>query len=48
MNSAKNIDAGTFAPLPALRHLGDLAGVKPVIVIDSREQRALEFGRLEP
>jgi ERCC4-type nuclease len=32
--------------LPALRSLGDLAGAQPVIVIDTREQEPLPFGRL--
>ena len=33
--------------LPALRSLGDLADVKPTIVIDTREQEPLVFLRLE-
>lgn len=33
--------------LPALKSLGELAGVSPTIVIDSREQSPLVFGRLE-
>ena len=32
--------------LPALASLGDLAGAKPVIVIDTREQEPLVFERL--
>jgi len=32
--------------LPALRALGDLAGVRPVVVIDTREQMPLPFARL--
>lgn len=32
--------------LPALRHLGELADVKPTIIIDTREQNPLPFGRL--
>ena len=32
--------------LPALRSLGDLAEARPVIVIDTREQDSLPFGRL--
>src|SRR5260221_3009731 len=33
--------------LPALKSLGDLAGAKPTIVIDSREQLKLTFTRLQ-
>ena len=33
--------------LPALRRLGDLADVRPVIVVDTREQAPLVFTRLE-
>ena len=33
--------------LPALRSLGDLADVQPVIVIDTREQEPLPFSRLQ-
>ncbi len=33
--------------LPALRSLGDLADVRPTIVIDSREQTPLTFTRLD-
>jgi DNA excision repair protein ERCC-4 len=33
--------------LPALKSLGDLAGAKPTIVIDSREQLPLTFTRLQ-
>lgn len=29
--------------LPALRHLGDLAGARPCIVVDTREQTFLLF-----
>jgi ERCC4-type nuclease len=32
--------------LPALRSLGNLAGVRPVVVVDTREQCPLPFGRL--
>jgi len=32
--------------LPALRPLGDLSSAQPVIVIDTREQEPLPFGRL--
>ena len=32
--------------LPALRHLGDLAGARPVVVVDSREQDPLPIRRL--
>jgi len=37
----------TTYQLPALRGLGELAGTKPVILIDSREQVPLKFSRLE-
>jgi ERCC4-type nuclease len=40
------IPAANGFQLPALRSLGDLAGVEPVIVIDSREQQPLVFTRL--
>ena len=40
-----NAAADTFT-LPALRCLGDLADVRPVIVIDTREQDPLPFARL--
>ena len=33
--------AGTLACLPALKHLGDLAKLRPVIICDTREQQAL-------
>ena len=33
-------------PLPALRHLGDLAGMLPTIVVDTREETPLRFKRL--
>jgi DNA excision repair protein ERCC-4 len=33
--------------LPALKSLGELAGAKPVIVIDTREQDPLAFSRLQ-
>lgn len=33
-------------PLPALRCLGDLSGVRPVLVVDTREQTPLPFARL--
>ncbi len=36
-----------FKPLPALRGLGKLADVRPVVVIDSREQTPLVFARLQ-
>jgi hypothetical protein len=29
--------------LPALRHLGELAGAKPIIIVDTREQEPLAF-----
>lgn len=32
--------------MPALKHLGDLADVRPTITIDSREQTPLSFARL--
>jgi len=34
-------------PLPALKHLGDLAGMLPTIVVDTREQTPLRFTRLQ-
>lgn len=36
----------SFPPLPALRSLGNLVGVRPVVVIDTREQTPLSFARL--
>ena len=36
-----------FPELPALKNLGDLAKAKPVIVVDTREQRPLVFTRLQ-
>lgn len=33
--------------MPALKHLGDLNGAQPVILVDSREQAPLIFTRLE-
>ena len=36
----------TLPPLPALKHLGELADRLPVIVIDTREQEPLPFTRL--
>lgn len=36
----------TLPPLPALRHLGDLADRRPVIVCDTREQAPLPITRL--
>lgn len=38
--------AETIPTLPALRCLGDLADVRPVVVIDTREQDPLPFARL--
>lgn len=35
-----------LSPLPALRHLGDLADRLPTVVIDSREQEPLPITRL--
>lgn len=35
-----------FAPLPALRSLGKLADVRPLVLVDSREQQPLVFTRL--
>jgi len=37
---------GDLATLPALKGLGDLAGLRPVMVIDTREQLPLPFKRL--
>ncbi len=42
-----SIQQTRLAPLPALRNLGDLADVHPIIVIDSREQKPLRFKRLD-
>ena len=39
-------DPAPFAPLPALRSLGDLADALPVVVIDTREQTPLAPTRL--
>ncbi|MBU4212491.1 MAG: ERCC4 domain-containing protein [Kiritimatiellae bacterium] len=36
----------TLPPLPALRHLGDLADRLPTVVIDTREQEPLPIRRL--
>jgi DNA excision repair protein ERCC-4 len=36
----------TLPPLPALKHLGDLADRRPVIVVDTREQWPLPIQRL--
>jgi DNA excision repair protein ERCC-4 len=33
-------------PLPALRHLGDLADMRPTVIIDTREQTPLPINRL--
>jgi DNA excision repair protein ERCC-4 len=41
MNLAREIPT-----LPALRCLGDLAGVRPIIIVDTREQTPLPFARL--
>jgi DNA excision repair protein ERCC-4 len=37
----------SMPPLPVLRCLGDLADVRPVILIDTREQTPLSFSRLQ-
>ncbi len=37
----------TSFELPALKHLGELAGARPVIIYDTREQRPLVFEQLE-
>lgn len=43
----ENMNGGEAIPcLPALRKLGSLADVRPVIVIDTREQCPLPFARL--
>lgn len=39
--------ADPIPPLPALRGLGTLADVRPVVVIDTREQTPLRFTRLQ-
>jgi ERCC4-type nuclease len=36
----------SFCGLPALRSIGKLAGVEPVVVVDTREQTPLTFTRL--
>ncbi len=36
----------TLPPLPALRHLGELADRRPVVIIDTREQEPLPIRRL--
>ena len=41
------LEPAQFSALPALRCLGDLADVRPTIVIDTREQTPLSFRRLE-
>jgi DNA excision repair protein ERCC-4 len=39
---------GTEFELPALKHLGELAGTRPIIIIcDQREQKPLPFERLK-
>jgi ERCC4-type nuclease len=38
--------AATLPTLPALRSLGDLADVRPVVIVDTREQAPLAFTRL--
>ncbi len=40
------LDTGTLGTLPALKTLGRLADLRPVIVVDSREQEPLVFTRL--
>jgi ERCC4-type nuclease len=40
------MDNEFFPPLPALRHLGDLADRLPTVIIDSREQDPLPLRRL--
>jgi ERCC4-type nuclease len=40
------MDNEFFPPLPALRHLGDLADRLPTVIIDTREQCPLLFRRL--
>lgn len=45
MNSVSEPDS--FAALPALKGLGQLAALRPVVVIDSREQDPLPIKRLE-
>ena len=42
----KNRDKMVTFELPALKHLGELSGVRPTIVIDTREQDPLVFSRL--
>lgn len=47
MEMAVIVTSTGFPALPALRCLGDLADVKPKIVIDTREQAPLPFQELE-
>jgi DNA excision repair protein ERCC-4 len=37
----------SFGLLPALKHLGELADVRPTIIVDTREQTPLPFSRLK-
>lgn len=47
MNTARATAAPESLPaLPALRHLGDLADLRPTIVVDTREQDPLPICRL--
>lgn len=41
-----NAPAATLPALPALRSLGDLADMRPTIIVDTREQTPLVFHRL--
>jgi DNA excision repair protein ERCC-4 len=41
------LDNNELGTLPALKKLGKLADLRPVIAVDSREQQALTFTRLE-
>jgi ERCC4-type nuclease len=50
MEQSNLIEQGALSPentLPALRSLGRLADLRPVIVVDSREQEPLTFTRLQ-
>jgi ERCC4-type nuclease len=46
MTGMTETETETLPALPALRSLGDLADVRPVVVVDSREQLPLPITRL--
>lgn len=47
MNSLTPSDPAELGTLPALKGLGKLADLRPVVIIDSREQNPLPIKRLE-